>query len=399
MQITHIAGIDLAANGWSIVADPMLAGNAGDNWQQTELGLFADYPRPFQITLLTQSPSRTTIEQRLTALLREIDARRDYHATPPIQLRMQITYNATGYYVPFWPDRLQAGILQWSGSAYVQTVTIAGMLMSPPWRMTSDVLTIASFPGLSSYNATILTFPGSTTWWSPGSINMSSSTAASLGVFGGMWMADLERDAPAIPLQSISVVNSTPSSTAITIGATTARQMATAGAYTFSWGFFTSVPPPYDVWLHLHTPSGTATAEITINDTLVTTIVATPRQLCYYAGRMYAGMSQFRVIVTTTVANTVLYPVVFSHAPVCRVVTYIPATATVLETNQVYWHNRLINPFGSLVQATTNNRRELLVGNTECWMPRNMRFLATWRQHAETISAVLTRYPVVPGVI
>lgn len=384
MQITHIAGIDLAANGWEIVADPMLTGNAGDNWQQTDIGLLNDYPRPFQLTLLTRSPTRTTITQRVRALLHALN-QRDYHHNPDNQLRMQVTHNSVLYFVMFEPREVQAGLLQWTGSQYAQRVAIAGIVRYPPYRQNPQTLTISS---LTAFNALFFTLGTSGTYWSPATLNLVN--ASGVGRTGGVWIGLTETGYPSSVIIN-SIPNSTPSSSPITFGAAIARQMPTAGTYTYTmtWGI---LGVTYDYWLHIN---AAATITVALGSETIAVIVANPNQFCYYVGR-FSNEITVTLTVTTTTPNVILYPVIQSHPVLSRCV--ISSVATPINTRRITWGNPATSTVSTYI-TTINFNFVGLAGALTCLAPPVGRIVATWSTHTATMTGNFSRFEIEQGLL
>lgn len=160
MQITTIAGITLASNGWEIVADPMLAGNAGDNWSPQTAAITRNYPIMNRITIEQRATTRILCATRIAAMLEALE-----NTSEELWwCYLGIVHDNTAYYVYINPIDITVSPLQTTGSLYIQRLTITFQQLFPPVAANESTLTVNNQFGYSSFS---LVFPGSNITWMP----------------------------------------------------------------------------------------------------------------------------------------------------------------------------------------------------------------------------------------
>lgn len=382
MQITHLAGIDLASNGWQIVADPMLAGTAGDNWQQTEIGLLSAYPRPITFTLLTSSPSRNTIITRVRTLLSTLDAVQDYERASALQQRILLTSAGSQYAIPFRVARMTTNPLQSTGSTYLQTVTVEGIALSPPFRTSAHTYTIND---LLSYNIYTVTFPTATIW--------SPSVITALGDFrrfGGIWIGELSRGGPASPITMINPSYTSPSAPINAYGSA-ARASLSAGTYDVN--FVSALPNDItDVWLHIASGS-TCTVTVPSPTPTPRTFVTSPDQVAYYLGRYPASFLLSPITITCSAAADV-FPLFCSIPHRTRALT-MPYPADYAE--EIRWSHTHVSATPTYVRGMGYYQSG--VGAIECTTPQQFQFVMTYYRFFTKPDVTIIHYPIEPGIL
>lgn len=382
MQITHIAEIDLASNGWQIVADPMLAGTAGDNWQQTEIGLLSAYPRPITFTLLTSSPSRDTIITRVRTLLSTLDAVQDYERASALKQRILLTSAGSQYAIPFRVVRMTTNLLQSTGSAYLQTVTVEGIALSPPFRTSAHTYTINN---LLSYNIYTITFPTATIW-SPSVI----ASTAIFGPFGGIWIGELSRGGPASPITMINPSNASPSTSTSPHGAAV-RLSLPAGTYNVN--FVSALPNDVtDVWLHIASGS-TCTVTVPSGTPTPRTFVTSPDQVAYYLGR-YPASFLLPPITITCSAPTDVFPLLCTIPHRTRALT-MPYPVDYVE--EIHWSHTYVSATPTFARGGGYYRA--CTGAIECATPQQFQLVVTYYRFFSKPNITITHYPIEVGLL
>lgn len=383
MQITHLAGIDLASNGWQIVADPMLAGTAGDNWQQTEIGLLSAYPRPITFTLLTSSTNRNTIITRVRTLLSTLDAVQDYERASALKQWILLTSAGSQYAIPFRVARMTTNPLQSTGGAYLQTCAVEGIALSPPFRTSAHTYTIND---LLSYNIYTVTFPTSTIW----SPSIVASTPATFGPFGGIWIGELSRGGPASPITMINPSYTSPSATINAYGSA-ARASLSAGTYNVN--FVSALPNDItDVWLHIASGS---TCTVTVPSLTPTprTFVTSPDQVAYYLGRYPASFLLSPITITCSVPTDV-WSLLCTIPHRTRALT-MPYPVDYVE--EIHWSHTYVS--ATPTYARGGGYYRACIGAIECTTPQQFQFVMTYYRFFTKPDVTITHYPIEPGIL
>lgn len=180
MEITTIAEIGLAANGWAIVGDQMAASNAPDNWHPQRIAVSRDYPVINRITLEQRAMTRDACVSNMRAMLRALEQQSE----ELWRCRMIASYNSAGWMIYIEPLELLVSPLLTDGTRYIQRLTITFRQLFPPISLSDETISLTNMFGFSSFG---ITFPSNSTnpsTWVPGKLSLSvTHSIASVAVF------------------------------------------------------------------------------------------------------------------------------------------------------------------------------------------------------------------------